>query len=133
MVFCSQCGTQGQGRFCSQCGTPLAVDVTQTAVSPSPSTTTVVTGAPQPSQPSPPPQLQESFTALIGSQGQLMPAFHHIASELFFALDRSIEPRDTKGIEASKMAAFRTMGRKSIPPYYESHVLPFYCKRKRVS
>jgi len=55
-----------------------------------------------------------------------MPAFHHIASELFIALDRSIEPKGTRGIEPSKMTAFRQMGGKSIPQYYESHVLPVY-------
>jgi hypothetical protein len=132
MVFCSQCGTQGEGRFCAQCGTPLAVlsQASPTAVNaPSPNTPGVNLGASQqPSQPPLPPQLQESFTALIGSQGQLMPAFHHIVSELFTALDQTIEPKGTKGIEASKMIAFRRMAGKSIPPYYESHVLPIYCK-----
>jgi hypothetical protein len=135
MVFCSQCGTQGEGRFCAQCGTPLAV-LSQasptTASVPSPNTPGVNPGASQqPSQlppPPPPPQLQESFTALIGSQGQLMPAFHHIASELFKALDQMVEPKGTKGVEANKMTVFRRIGGKSIPPYYESHVLPMYCK-----
>jgi len=112
MVFCTQCGVPGQGRFCSQCGTPLSG---------------VNFGAPpQPSQPPPYTEQEESITALIGSQGQLMPAFHHIASELFIALDQSIEPKGTRGLEPSKMTAFRQMGGKSIPQYYGSHVLPVY-------
>jgi hypothetical protein len=131
VVCCSQCGPQSQGRFCSQCGTPLA-DISQGSpgtANPSPNTPSVNWGAPhQHSYPQLPPQQQESFTALIGSQGQLMPAFYHIVSELFIALDQSIEPRGTRGIEACKMAAFRRMGGKSIPQYYESHVLPIYCK-----
>jgi len=55
-----------------------------------------------------------------------MPAFHHIASELFKALDQMVEPKGTKGVEANKMTVFRRIGGKSIPPYYESHVLPMY-------
>lgn len=146
MIFCSQCGNQAQGRFCSQCGTALASDAPQAASS-SPNGPGNSTAPPPPYQFEPPqesfspqhqpsrasftPQYQappEPLTALIGSQGQRMPAFFHIASELFIALDQAIAPKGTRGLEANKIAEFRKMGGKSIPQYYESHVLPVYCK-----
>lgn len=141
MVFCSQCGTQGQGRFCAQCGAALAsggaaptsgssapTSGSTSPSSPAPATAGGSWARPPQQQQAPPAQPQESFTALIGSRGQLMPAFFHIASELFIALDQSIEPRGSRGIEANKMLEFRKMSGKSVPPYYETHVLPIYCK-----
>ena len=139
MVFCSQCGTQGQGRFCAECGAALS----GSGDAPTSGSSAPTTGSSNPTSGSTssslapatagggwarPPQPQESFTALIGSQGQLMPAFFHIASELFIALDQSIEPRGSRGIEANKMLEFRKMSGKSIPPYYETHILPIYCE-----
>ncbi|KAJ7634994.1 hypothetical protein FB45DRAFT_478776 [Roridomyces roridus] len=70
--------------------------------------------------------LQESPTALFGSQGYRLEAFHHIAREIFLALDRSIQPVGTQMIEAGKMRRFRELCGNAIPPYYESHVLPLY-------
>jgi len=76
--------------------------------------------------PAQPAQPQESFTALIGSQGQLMPAFYHIASELFIKLDQTYEPKGTRGLEPSKIVQWRKLGGQSIPPYFESHIIPVY-------
>ncbi|KAJ7213559.1 hypothetical protein GGX14DRAFT_80361 [Mycena pura] len=71
-------------------------------------------------------QPQESPTALFGSQGYRLDAFHIIAREIFVALDRSSHPVGTQMVEASKMRRFRELGGKAIPPYFESHVLPMY-------
>jgi len=71
-------------------------------------------------------QPQESPTALFGSQGYRLDAFHIIAREIFVALDRSSHPVGTQMMEASKMRRFRELGGKAIPPYFESHVLPMY-------
>ncbi|KAJ7731213.1 hypothetical protein B0H16DRAFT_204164 [Mycena metata] len=70
---------------------------------------------------------QESPTALFGSQGYRLDAFFHIAREIFVALDQSTQPFGTQMMEASKIRRFRELGGKSIPPYYETHVLPMYC------
>ncbi|KAJ7146500.1 hypothetical protein C8R44DRAFT_864260 [Mycena epipterygia] len=72
------------------------------------------------------PSQQESPTALFGSQGYRLDAFFYIAREIFVALDRSTQPVGTQMIEATKMRRFRELGGKSIPPYYETHVLPLY-------
>jgi hypothetical protein len=111
MVFCSQCGVQGHGRFCSQCGTPLNVSSAE--------------------DPPPPAYQQEqhSPTALIDPKGQVTPAFYHLASELFVKLDDSIDPKGTRALEPSKIAEFRRMNGKSIPQHFESHVLPLYCEQ----
>jgi len=69
---------------------------------------------------------QESPTALFGSQGYRLDAFFHIAREIFVALDQSTQPFGTQMMEASKIRRFRELGGKSIPPYYETHVLPMY-------
>ncbi|KAJ7696806.1 hypothetical protein B0H17DRAFT_1197907 [Mycena rosella] len=71
-------------------------------------------------------QQQESPTALFGSQGYRLEAFFHITREIFVALDRTTQPVGTQMIEASKMRRFRELGGKSIPPFYETHVLPLY-------
>ncbi|KAJ7656994.1 hypothetical protein DFH06DRAFT_1132190 [Mycena polygramma] len=71
-------------------------------------------------------QQQESPTALFGSQGYRLDAFFHIAREIFVALDRTTQPVGTSMMEASKVRRFRELGGKSIPPYYETHVLPMY-------
>jgi len=71
-------------------------------------------------------QQQESPTALFGSQGYRLDAFHHISREIFVALDRSTYPIGTQMMEASKIRRFREFSGKSIPPYYETHVLPMY-------
>ncbi|KAJ6601038.1 hypothetical protein DFH09DRAFT_1126559 [Mycena vulgaris] len=71
-------------------------------------------------------QQQESPTALFGSQGYRLDAFFYIAREIFVALDRSTQPVGTQMIEAGKMRRFREFCGKSIPPYYETHVLPMY-------
>ncbi|KAJ6479278.1 hypothetical protein C8R47DRAFT_613126 [Mycena vitilis] len=71
-------------------------------------------------------QQQESPTALFGSQGYRLDAFFHIAREIFVALDRTTQPVGTSMMEASKVRRFRELGSKSIPPYYETHVLPMY-------
>ncbi|KAJ7238752.1 hypothetical protein B0H12DRAFT_89003 [Mycena haematopus] len=69
-------------------------------------------------------QQQESPTALFGSQGYRLDAFHHITHEIFVALDWSTFPAGTQMMEASKIRRFRELSGKAIPPYYESHVLP---------
>ncbi|KAJ7144778.1 hypothetical protein C8R43DRAFT_564003 [Mycena crocata] len=69
-------------------------------------------------------QQQGSPTALFGSEGYRNEAFFHIAHEIFAASDH--QPVGTQVIEASKMRRFRELGGKSIPPYYETHVLPLY-------
>ncbi|KAJ6541597.1 hypothetical protein B0H19DRAFT_318289 [Mycena capillaripes] len=71
-------------------------------------------------------QQQESPTALFGSQGYRLDAFFHIAREIFVALDRTTQPVGTSMMEASKVRRFRELGGKSIPPFYETHVLPMY-------
>ncbi|KAK7063553.1 hypothetical protein R3P38DRAFT_2819051 [Favolaschia claudopus] len=173
-VFCSHCGTQGEGRFCTECGTRLVGSAGPTNSSASPSghepdpkastvggiseggrnswdlpasphdsfvssttsaggtsahaTTaqTASTGSyiqPAAHAPAVP---QESPTALFGSQGYRLDAFHYISREIFVALDRSINPIGTQMMEASKIRRFRELSGKSIPPYYETHVLPLY-------
>ncbi|KAJ6628738.1 hypothetical protein B0H10DRAFT_1989054 [Mycena sp. CBHHK59/15] len=71
-------------------------------------------------------QQQESPTALFGSQGYRLDAFFYIAREIFVTLDRSTLPVGTQAMEAAKMRRFRQLCGKSIPPYYETHVLPMY-------
>ncbi|KAJ7902524.1 hypothetical protein B0H14DRAFT_2666495 [Mycena olivaceomarginata] len=181
MVFCSHCGTSGEGRFCTECGTRLISagasggastsqiahepppydpyssesptsaapsaggstsggTVTQSnvrGVAGSPAVTSGGTSAPQTASAgfvSPPAmnapalyQQTDSPTALFGSQGYRLDAFHHIAREIFVALDRSTYPIATQMMEASKIRRFRELSGKSIPPYYETHVLPMYC------
>jgi len=79
------------------------------------------------SQPSPnAPSQQQSSTALFGSQGYRLDAFHVIAREIFIALDRSTFPAGTQLMEASKIRRFREVAGRPIPPYFESHVLPMY-------
>lgn len=145
MVFCSQCGARGEGRFCAQCGSPLVSpdnsqsSSTQSQSIDSPATSssglrpglqTQGSSGAVPSRLAMPLQPLESFTALIGSQGQLMPAFHHIASELFIKLDQTYEPKGSRGLEPNKITEYRKFARKTIPPYFESHVLPVYCKHR---
>lgn len=160
MVFCSQCGTSGEGRFCTECGTRLISagasggastsqiahepppydpyssesptsaapsaggrtsggsisTVTQSnvrGVAGSPVVTSGGTSAPQTasagfvSQPAMNApalyQQTDSPTALFGSQGYRLDAFHHIAREIFVALDRSTYPVATQMMEASKI------------------------------
>ncbi|KAF7976312.1 hypothetical protein HWV62_7021 [Athelia sp. TMB] len=135
MVFCSQCGAQGEGRFCAQCGSPLVShsssqsslgDPPAMASGSRPGPYTQGSSGAVPSRPAQPPPPPESFTALIGSQGQLMPAFHHIASEIFIKLDQTYEPKGSRGLEPNKITQFKKLGGKKIPPYFESHVLPVY-------
>lgn len=83
---------------------------------------------PPPSHTSPPPPPPSQNTVLIDAYGQRTTAFNQLAASLFIALDQSVEPKGSRGLEPSKMVQWRTIGRKSIPEYYESHVLPFYCE-----
>ncbi|CAK5265925.1 unnamed protein product [Mycena citricolor] len=189
MVFCGECGTQGDGRFCTECGARLA-EAPMTAAAPgvkSPSisggtsaggtgssirsssisvaaaaseggtsvgrailggtnvaggtsaggtsSTTTIGGVsasatliaqPAPAAaPAPAPQQQQS-TALFGAQGYRLEAFHIISREIFMGLDRSGYPSGTQLIEPSKVSLFRRLAGKSIPPYFETHVLPYY-------
>ncbi|KZP11972.1 hypothetical protein FIBSPDRAFT_171883 [Athelia psychrophila] len=143
MVFCSSCGAQGEGRFCAQCGSPLATQArgnSQSSSTDSPATGSTSGSRPPPqtqgssgavpSRPAQPPQPQESYTALVGSQGQLMPAFHHIASEIFIKLDQTYEPKGSRGLEPNKLTQFKKLAGRTISPYFESHVLPAYCKHE---
>lgn len=57
-----------------------------------------------------------------------MPAFYHIASELFIKLDQSVEPKGTRGLEPKKIVEFKKMGGNTVSKYFESHVLPMYCE-----
>ncbi|KAJ6457263.1 hypothetical protein C8R45DRAFT_1221882 [Mycena sanguinolenta] len=151
-VFCGQCGAPGEGRFCTECGTRLASSGAATSSSNEPPPYNPADGSTKPSSTFSPPatssggtaasvaqagfvnqpamsapyQQQESPTALFGSQGYRLDAFHHIAREIFVALDRSTFPAGTQMIEASKLRRFRELGGKPIPPYFESHVLPMY-------
>ena len=120
MVFCSQCGVQGQGRFCSQCGTRLYVPESESQ--PPPAYQQLPEQQLQPEQP------PQSPTALIDPNGQVTPAFYHLASEFFIKLDQSIGQKGTGTLEPAKMAEFRRMSGKPIPQHFGSHVLPLYCE-----
>ncbi|KAI5478019.1 phytanoyl-CoA dioxygenase family protein [Pseudohyphozyma bogoriensis] len=67
----------------------------------------------------------DSPTALVRN-GQTTQNFDMWATMLFNALDNSIEPRKTGVMEASKMAAFRTMGGLPVSPYFQNYGLPVY-------
>ncbi|KAJ7067061.1 hypothetical protein C8F01DRAFT_1120140 [Mycena amicta] len=69
---------------------------------------------------------QQSPTALFGSQGFRLSAFHLIARELFIKLDQTTFPVGTQLMEASKIRRFREVAGRPISPYFESHVLPMY-------
>jgi uncharacterized membrane protein len=55
MAFCSNCGTETQGRFCAKCGSPIGAGAAASTPPPPPPQQTYVPPQPQAAPPPPPP------------------------------------------------------------------------------
>lgn len=152
--FCSSCGTQLTGSPAPAPNpspvSPIASSVGSPPIysdrSSIPSTPPVgIASTPNLGAYTPP--IQASGGQLLNAIGQPTQAFTNLAAALFNALDASVEvspdssaskscsitskslqPKNSHGMEVSKMTVYRQASNQPIPPYFGEAVLPTYCR-----